>query len=96
MGINGCDEGFTPGVGAATEGRSFDQAIAASRSYLMFDWDDFPVILGQGAVHDLSDGDPRNPKLAGLRSVSYAGAVGLAKREKPKARVIGFHKPKRS
>ena len=57
-------------------------------------FDDFPVILGQGTVHDLSDGDPRNPKLSGLRSVSYAGAVGLAKREKPKARAIGFHRPK--
>lgn len=59
------------------------------------DWDDFPVILGQGAMHDLRDGeDPRNPRLAGLKSVSWAGAVGLAKRRpNQNARRIGFHRP---
>lgn len=57
-------------------------------------FDDFPVILGQGSLHHLGDGDLRNPKLVGLRSVSHAGAVGLARREKPKARAIGFHRPK--
>lgn len=57
--------------------------------------DYFPIILGFGSTHDLRDEqgvDPRNPRLAGLRSVSYAGAVGLA-RSKPKPakpRQIGF------
>lgn len=60
----------------------------------MFDWDDFPVILGQGSLHDLSDTDPRNPRLIGLRSVSYAGACALAKRKPaPVKRPIGFHRP---
>lgn len=61
------------------------------------DWDDFPVILGQGSLHDLRDADqqdPRNPRLIGLRSVN-AGAVGLAKRQAPKRkrRTIGFKWP---
>lgn len=62
------------------------------------DWDDFPVILGQGSLHDLRDADqqdPRNPRLIGLRSVSYAGAVGLAKSEpRSKTRRIGFKWPR--
>jgi hypothetical protein len=57
------------------------------------DYLDFPVILGQGSLHDLNENDPRNPKLAGLKSVSYAGACGLRKPE-PKRHPIGFHRPK--
>lgn len=56
-------------------------------------WLDFPVILGQGSLHDLSEPDPRNPRLAGLKSVSWAGACGLRKPE-AKRHPIGFHKPK--
>jgi len=52
-------------------------------------------VEGFGSLHDLEGRDPRNPKLAGLRSVSYAGAVGLAKRQaKPQRNPIGFHRPK--
>lgn len=59
------------------------------------DWDDFPVILGQGSLHDLRDADQQDPRLIGLRSVSYAGAVGLAKSEpRSKARRIGFKWPR--
>jgi hypothetical protein len=59
--------------------------------------DDFPVILGFGSMHDLrdADDDPRNPRLAGLRSVSRAGAIGLAKRRPAeKRRPIGFQFPR--
>lgn len=56
-------------------------------------WLDFPVILGQGSLHDLNEANPRNPKLAGLKSVSFAGACGLRKPER-QPRSIGFHKPK--
>lgn len=55
-------------------------------------WDEFPVILGQGTLHDLRDGDRdlRSPRLAGLKSVNYAGAVGLAKRPVSPQRHVGF------
>lgn len=56
-------------------------------------WPEFPVILGQGSLHDLCDEDPRNPRLAGLRSVSRAAAVAMRRREIPKQR-IGFHVPR--
>lgn len=59
------------------------------------DWGlEFPVILGLGSLYDLSGGDPRNPRLAGLKSVSFAGACGLRARE-PERIKIGFHRPKR-
>jgi hypothetical protein len=54
------------------------------------DWLDFPVILGQGALHDLSDADPRNPRLIGFKSVSYSAACSIRKPE-PKRHSIGFH-----
>lgn len=41
------------------------------------DWDDFPVILGFGSCHEMNETDPRNPRLAGLKSVSYAAACAL-------------------
>ena len=61
--------------------------------------DYFPVILGFGSTHDLresEDSDPRNPRLCGLKSVSRAGAIGLAKaKAKPPAgREIGFKIPR--
>lgn len=59
--------------------------------------DDFLVILGFGSMHDLrdNDADPRNPRLSGLRSVSRAGAIGLAKSNPPPAsQPIGFAFPK--
>lgn len=58
------------------------------------DWDDFPVILGFGSVHDMAEADPRNPRLVGFKSVSYAGACGLRKPE-PQRHPIGFHRPAR-
>lgn len=58
-------------------------------------WPDFPVIQGFGSTHEMrdkDDGDPRNPRLIGMKSVSYAGAVGLAKPKpkEPRARRVGF------
>ena len=54
-----------------------------------------PAVDGFGSLHELNRDDPRNPKLIGLRSVSYAGAVGLAKtKPQRQRRVIGFHRPK--
>lgn len=53
---------------------------------------------GFGSMHDLRDApsdDPRNPRLAGFKSVSYAGAVGLAKHTRePRYPRIGFRIPK--
>jgi hypothetical protein len=43
------------------------------------DEDDFPVILGSGSLHDLSDRDEPAPRLAGMRSVSDAAARALHK-----------------
>lgn len=59
-----------------------------------FDYDDFPVILGQGSLHDLrdADADPRNPRLTGFKSVSRAGAIGLAKAPPQQSqRAAGFY-----
>lgn len=56
-------------------------------------WPDFPVIRGQGSLHDLSDEDPRNPRLAGLRSVSHAAACAI-RRPAPPRRAIGIHIPR--
>lgn len=60
------------------------------------DWGlEFPVILGQGSLHGLPDGDPRNPRLIGLKSVSYAAMCSI-QRPTPNAnrQPIGFHRPK--
>jgi hypothetical protein len=61
------------------------------------DWPDFPWFGGQGSVHDLRDAnsDPRNPRLAEFKSVSYAAAVAMGPNDKPKARKIGFFIPGR-
>lgn len=59
------------------------------------DWDDFPVILGQGSLHDLRDADEQSPRLRNMRSVSRAAAQALAR--KPPAqerRPAGFIRPK--
>ena len=56
-------------------------------------WLEFLVILGQGSLHDLSEADPRNPRLAGFKSVSFGAACALRK-DAPPCRPIGFHKPK--
>ena len=39
--------------------------------------DDESRFLGFGQMYTLASDDPRNPRLAGLRSVSYAAAVAL-------------------
>lgn len=55
------------------------------------EWPDFPVILGQGSVHDLRDAEGRTPRLSGMRSVSHAAAWALHKVPKgPPARRVGF------
>lgn len=59
-----------------------------------FDWDDFPVILGQGSVHDLRDGGGSTPRLHGMRSVSHAACWALHREPKVKHRAIGFKFPK--
>lgn len=50
---------------------------------------------GFGSTHEMRETeqrDPRNPRLAGLKSVSYAGAVGLAKSptQATRTRKVGF------
>lgn len=56
-------------------------------------WMDAPF-HGFGLMSDLRDCDPRNPNLAGLKSVSYAAAVAIRKPTPPRQQ-IGFHRPKR-
>jgi hypothetical protein len=53
-------------------------------------WPDFPVILGQGSLHDLRDEDRGTPRLSGLRSVSQAAAWAMHKKPAPKPRQAGF------
>lgn len=48
------------------------------------DWDDFPVILGQGALHNLSDDTGR-----------VFGEKGARIRVRLKQRPIGFHLPRK-
>lgn len=61
----------------------------------MEDWADFPVILGQGSLYDLRDGDEPTPRLAGLRSVrNLQGGACMRKTAEPARRAIGFHIPK--
>lgn len=58
------------------------------------DWYEEPFFfMGIGSLHDLSS-DPRNPRLAGLKSVSYNASVAL-RRPEPSRPAIGFHRPKR-
>lgn len=58
--------------------------------------DDGWIFYGHGSTHDLAqdDSDPRNPKLAGLKSVSYAAAVAM-RRDEPaeEPAPMGFHIP---
>lgn len=49
---------------------------------------------GFGSVHDLQEHDPRNPRLVGLKSVSFAAAVALRSPHRDPTepgRSIGFH-----
>lgn len=59
-----------------------------------WDWDEFPVILGQGSVHDLRDPEGSTPRLHGMRSVSHAACWAMHKEPKVKSRKIGFKFPK--
>jgi hypothetical protein len=57
--------------------------------------DDGWIFYGHGSTHDLSAAseDPRNPRLAGLRSVSYAAACAMKRRPpEPATNPIGFHR----
>jgi hypothetical protein len=55
------------------------------------DWDDFPVILGQGSVHDLRDNDaPQRSRLWGLKSPSRAACEAAERKAEPKQRKAGF------
>jgi len=56
------------------------------------DWDDAPADYSIGAANGLAN-DPRNPRLAGLRSVSYKAACALRKAEPPRP-MLGFHIPR--
>ena len=59
------------------------------------DWYDEPFFfMGIGSLHDLSSPDPRNPRLAGLKSVSYNAACALRKPDPPR-NPLGFHVPRR-
>ena len=56
---------------------------------------DFPYFGGNGSLHDLRDApDGLNPRLAGLRSVSYAAALAMGSRDQPNTTKPGFHIPK--
>ncbi len=57
---------------------------------------DFLYIGGSGSLHDLRDADrdPRNPRLSGLKSVSYAAAVAMGPRQNDKPRRVGFAVPR--
>jgi hypothetical protein len=59
------------------------------------DWPDFPVILGQGTVHDLRDAEGLTPRLYGMRSVSKAACWALHSEPKVKRRRAGFIVPNR-
>lgn len=54
------------------------------------DWPDFPVILGQGSLHDLRDAEGGTSRLAGMRSVSEAAARAMHKSPKVTPRKVGF------
>lgn len=55
------------------------------------DWDDFPVILGQGSVFELRDNGEPAPRLLGLRSVSQNAAYAMRKpAQEPVRRPVGF------
>jgi hypothetical protein len=61
-----------------------------------FDWDEFPVIAGQGSINDLAPSDGETPRLAGLKSVSQAAMWAMhPKAPQAKRHPIGFHTPKR-
>jgi hypothetical protein len=60
-----------------------------------FDWDDFPVIGGQGSLHDLAPPAEPTPRLAGMRSVSRAAAYALAHKPEHRPNPIGFHSPRK-
>lgn len=57
------------------------------------DWWEPPVIYGIGSCYDLRQPDPRNPRLIGLKSVSYNAAVALRK-PAPAPPPLGFHIPR--
>jgi hypothetical protein len=62
------------------------------------EWPDFPWIGGTGSMRDLrdADGDQMNPRLSGLRSVSYAAALAMgSKPAQQKPRKVGFLVPRR-
>jgi len=54
------------------------------------DWPDFPVILGQGSLHDLRDDEGQTPRLAGMKSVSRAAAWALHRKPVQQSRPAGF------
>ena len=50
-------------------------------------WPEFPVILGQGSLHDLRDADqPQQSRLWGLKSTSRAACEAMDRKREPKAR----------
>lgn len=56
------------------------------------DWPYFPVILGQGSLYELRDGEYSPPRLSGMKSVSPAAAEALRRTPKPTvSRPIGFY-----
>jgi len=60
------------------------------------DWPDFPVILGFGSMHSVREEGEPAPRLAGLRSVSPAAALALARRPDASRNPIGFHRPRKA
>lgn len=58
-----------------------------------FDWDEFPVIGGQGSLHDLNSDGPE-PRLWFAKSVSPQAARALATKPPATIHPIGFHRPR--
>lgn len=88
---NGVDAKVKPGAGECHGGPGNPRKSSDPRSD---DWDvDWPYFQGFGSASGLGPDDPRNPRLAGLRSVSYAAACALRRPEPPRP-PIGFHTPR--
>lgn len=62
------------------------------------DWDDYPVILGFGSTHEMSDIDrTKRSRLWDLKSTSKAACAAYDKRDEIAPRMVGFvHRERKS
>lgn len=57
-----------------------------------FDWDEFPVIGGQGSLHDLAPPEEPPSRLLGFKSVSENAAYALRRQPaQPVRGPLGFY-----